>query len=76
MVPIQHTGYQNTEINILLRPARRGDHNGIQISGVRLSDRKSIPVPKMLLIVRNKVNGAVDVRIWKNERWRLTQKRI
>jgi hypothetical protein len=61
-------GFQNTEEkNILLRSARRDDHNGIHILVVRSTDQKSIPVSKMLLFCRNKVNGAVDVRIWKNE---------
>ena len=46
-------GLQNTEINILLRSARRDDHDGIQILVVRSSDQKSIIGTKMLLFDQN-----------------------
>ena len=64
------TGFQNTELNIPQKSARRDDQNGIQISVVWLNYKNSnfLLAENAGKTQKNKIDGAKEVRIWKNEK--------
>ena len=60
----------NTQMNMLRRSAQRDDQNGIQISVVRLNYKNSnfSTTENARKTLKNKIDGAKDVRIWKNDK--------